>query len=86
MASTLTTDSGTSIVLSGGAQAKNIYWQVGSSATLGTTTIFKGNIMAFVSITVNNGSVVDGRLFAGSGGDASGAVTVQSSTITVPAP
>ena len=86
MGSTLTTDSGTSIVLSGGAQAKNIYWQVGSSATLGTTTTFKGNILAAVSITVNNGSVVDGRLFAGSGGDASGAVTVQSSTVTVPAP
>ncbi|HSY17836.1 MAG TPA: ice-binding family protein [Candidatus Acidoferrales bacterium] len=86
MGSTLTTDPGTSIVLSGGAQAKNIFWQVGSSATLGTTSIFKGNIMAAVTITVNNGSVVNGRLFAGSGGDASGAVTVQSSTITVPAP
>ena len=86
MASTLTTDPATSIVLSGGAQAKNVYWQVGSSATLGTTTIFKGNILAFVTITVNNGAVVEGRLFAGSGGDASGAVTVQSSTIAVPAP
>ena len=86
MASTLTTDSGTSIVLSGGAQAKNVYWQVGSSATLGTTSAFKGNILAAVTITVNSGSMVDGRLFAGSGGDASGAVTVQSSTITVPAP
>lgn len=86
MASTLVTDSGTSIVLAGGAQAKNVYWQVGSSATLGTTSIFKGNILAFVTITANSGSKVDGRLFAGSGGDASGAVTVQSSTITVPAP
>ena len=86
MASTLTIGTGTSIVLSGGAQAKNVYWQVGSSATLGTTSIFKGNILAFVTITVNNGAAVEGRLFAGSGGDASGAVTVQSSTITVPAP
>ena len=86
MASTLITTSGTSIVLAGGAQAKNIYWQVGSSATLGTTSIFKGNILAFVTITVNSGSKVDGRLFAGSGGDAAGAVTVQSSTVTVPAP
>jgi hypothetical protein len=86
MASTLITGPGTSIVLSGGAQAKNVYWQVGSSATLGTTSIFKGNILAFVTITVNNGAAVEGRLFAGSGGDASGAVTVQSSTITVPAP
>jgi len=86
MASTLVTDSGTSIVLAGGAQAKNIFWQVGSSATLGTTSIFKGNILAFVTITVSNGSTVDGRLFAGAGGNASGAVTVQSSTVTVPAP
>jgi hypothetical protein len=85
MASTLTMGTGTSIVLSGGAQAKNVYWQVGSSATLGTTSIFKGNILAAVTITVNNGAAVEGRLFAGSGGG-EGAVTVQSSTITVPAP
>ena len=85
MASTLTVGTGTSIVLSGGAQAKNVYWQVGSSATLGTTSIFKGNILAAVTITVNNGAAVEGRLFAGSGGG-EGAVTVQSSTITVPAP
>src|SRR5581483_2934692 len=84
MASTLTTDPATSIVLSGGAQAKNIFWQVGSSATLGTTSIFKGNIMAAVSITVNNGATVTGRLFAGSGGNATGAVTAQASTITTP--
>jgi len=85
MASTLTMGPGTSIVLSGGAQAKNVFWQVGSSATLGTTCIFKGNILAAVSITVNNGAAVTGRLFAGSGGG-TGSVTVQSSTITVPAP
>ena len=85
MASTLTVGTGTSIVLSGGAQAKNVYWQVGSSATLGTTSIFEGNILAAVSITVNTGAAVEGCLFAGSGGGA-GAVTVQSSTITVPAP
>jgi hypothetical protein len=85
MGSTLITDPGTSIVLSGGAQAKNVFWQVGSSATLGTTSIFQGTILAAVTITVNNGAAVEGRLFAGSGGG-SGAVTVQSSTITVPAP
>ena len=85
MASTLTMGTGTSIVLSGGAQAKNVYWKVGSSATLGTTSIFKGNILAAVTITVNNGAAVEGRLFAGSGGGG-GSVTVQSSTITVPAP
>jgi hypothetical protein len=85
MGSTLTTGPGTHIVLSGHAQAKNVYWQIGSSATLDTTTIFKGNILAAVTITVNNGAVVDGRLFAGSGGG-SGSVTVNASTITVPAP
>jgi hypothetical protein len=85
MGSTLVMGTGTSIVLSGGAQAKNVYWQVGSSATLGTTSIFKGNILAAVTITVNNGAAVEGRLFAGSGGGG-GAVTVQSSTITIPAP
>ena len=84
MASTLITGPGTSIVLSGNAQAKNVFWQVGSSATLGTTTIFKGNILASVSIIVNNGSAVDGRLFAGASGDLSGAVTVQTSTVTLP--
>jgi|GEM_PF-437113 len=86
MGSTLVTDGGTSIVLAGGAQAKNIYWEVASSATLGTTSLFTGNVLAFVSITVNNGTIVDGRLFAGAGGNASGAVTIQSSTVTVPAP
>jgi len=86
MASTLTVGVGRSVILTGGAQARNVFWQVGSSATLGTTSIFKGNILAFVTITVNSGATVDGRLFAGAGGNASGAVTVQSSTVTVPAP
>jgi len=87
MASTLILDTGTSIVLSGGAQAKNVYFQVGSSATLTGNNIFKGNILAAITITVNAGSDVEGRLFAGSGGDQpTGAVTVQSSTVTVPAP
>jgi hypothetical protein len=85
MASTFIMDPGTSIVLSGNAQAKNVYFWVGSSATLDTTTIFKGNILAAVTITVNNGSNISGRLFAGAGGG-TGAVTVQSSTITVPTP
>ena len=86
MDSTLITEPGSSIVLSGGAQAKNIYWKVLTSATLKTTTIFKGNILADVSITLQNGCAVEGRLFAGSGPGGAGAVTVQSSIITVPAP
>ena len=51
MASTLTTTSGRQVILSGGAKAANIFWQVGSSATLGTASVFKGNILAFTSIT-----------------------------------
>jgi hypothetical protein len=83
MGSTLTTGPGAQVILAGGAKASNIFWQVGSSATLNTTTIFKGNVLAAVTITVNNGSAVEGRLLAGSSSD--GSVTVNASTVTVPA-
>ena len=46
VASTLTTTSGRKVILSGGAKSNNVYWQVGTSATLGTTSVFKGTIMA----------------------------------------
>lgn len=62
--STLTTAVGANIVLTGGAQACNVFWQVGTSATLGTGTFFKGTIMADQSITDNGSSVVQGRLLA----------------------
>jgi hypothetical protein len=83
MGSTLTTGPGAQVILAGGAKAGNIFWQVGSSATLNTTTIFKGNILAAVTITVNKGSVVVGRLLGGS--TSGGSVTINASTITVPA-
>jgi len=86
MGSTLTTAPTSQVILAGGAKASNIFWQVGSSATIDTTTIFKGNVLAAVSITLNAGAVVEGRMFAGSDGTASGAVTLDSNTITVPAP
>jgi hypothetical protein len=73
------------VILAGGAQAKNVFWQVGSSATIDTTTAFKGNVLAAVSITLNTGAVVQGRMFAGSGGGAA-SVTVNASSITVPGP
>ena len=83
MGSTLTTGPGAQVILAGGAKAGNIFWQVGSSATLNTTTIFYGNILAAVTITVNTGSVVTGRLLGGSNSD--GSVTINGSTVTVPA-
>lgn len=79
MGSTLTTISGTQIVLAGGAKASNIFWEVGSSATLGTASIFKGNILAAISISVNTGAVIEGRLLT-----ETGAVSLLSNTVTVP--
>jgi hypothetical protein len=61
MGSTLVTDAGTSIVLAGNAQWKNIYWSVGSSATFGTNSIFQGNVLAEASITLTTGATLNGR-------------------------
>jgi len=77
--STLTTITGTQVVLAGGAQAKNIFWQVGSSATLGTNSIFKGNILALASITITTGVNLEGRALA-----QTAAVTLDTNTITAP--
>ena len=77
--STLTTIGSTQVVLAGGAQAKNVFWQVGSSATLGTNSIFMGNILALQSITLDTGATLTGRALA-----RNGAVTMDSNTITVP--
>ena len=81
MASTLTTTAGCQVILSGGAKAANIYWQVGSSATLGTVSVFKGNILASTSITVTTGAAVEGRVLA-----RTAAITLDTATITLPAP
>jgi hypothetical protein len=81
MASTLTTTSGRQVILSGGAKAANVFWQVGSSATLGTTSVFKGNILALASITVTTGATLEGRALA-----QTGAVTLDSNTVTIPVP
>lgn len=67
IASTLTTTSGRKVILSGGALASNIFWQVGSSATFGTTSVFKGTILAMQSITFNTGATLDGRALARTG-------------------
>jgi hypothetical protein len=82
--STLTTTGG-SVILAGGAKAGNIFWVVGTSATL-SGPIFQGNILANVSITQNGGVTVNGRLFAGSGPGGAGSVTVNGVSVNVPAP
>jgi hypothetical protein len=75
----LTTESASSVLLINGASACNVYWQVGSSADLGTTTKFVGNLMALSSISVKNGAVVEGRLLA-----RNGAVTLINDVLTRP--
>jgi hypothetical protein len=65
--------------LAGGAQAANIFWIVGTSATLGTTSVFYGNILADQAITLNTGAVLNGRALA-----RIAAVTLDASTITKP--
>ena len=79
MASTLTTTTGRQVILAGGAQASNIFWQVGSSATLGTNSVFKGTIMADQSISLTTGATLDGRALA-----RIAAVTLQSNVVTKP--
>jgi hypothetical protein len=79
-ASTLITASASQVKLVNGASPCNVFWQVGSSATLGTTTSFKGTILALTSITLNTGATVDGRMLA-----RNGAVTLDSNTINNPA-
>jgi hypothetical protein len=74
--STLTTASGSSVALINSGQNCNVFWQIGSSATLGTATTFIGNILAQASITLTTGARVAGRTLA-----RTGAVTLDSNTI-----
>lgn len=75
--STLTTGSGSQVILANGASACNIFWQVGSSATLGTYSTFNGNILALTSITITTGVNLQGRALA-----QNGAVTLDTDVIT----
>lgn len=75
--STLTTASASTVALLNDAQACNVFWQIGSSATLGTNTTFVGTIMALTSISVTTGTTVDGRALA-----RNGSVTLDSNIFT----
>jgi hypothetical protein len=79
--STLTTGTDTQVFLINGAKASNVFWQVGTSATLGTTSVFRGNILAEDSITVNNSATMVGSALA-----LTGAVTLEANGITIPPP
>lgn len=79
IATTLMTTSGRQVVLIGGAKAANIYWQVGTSATLGTTTVFKGTIMADQAITLLAGATLEGRALA-----RITAVALEANAVTLP--
>jgi hypothetical protein len=79
--STLTTAPGNSqVIMAGGATSHNVFWQIGSSATLGTSTTFAGTIMASQSISLSSGVTLNGRALA-----SIGAVTLISDTVNVPA-
>lgn len=77
MASTLVTASASVVDVINGANACNVFWQVGSSATLGTGTTFRGNILALTSIALTTGASIEGRALA-----RNGQVTMDTNTIT----
>lgn len=74
--SALTTGANSSVVMTSGGVGKNVYWQIGSSATFGASTAFCGNLIAFTAITMNPGAFTTGRVFA-----LNAAVTVNGTTI-----
>jgi hypothetical protein len=78
-ASTLVTGTGSTIQILGGASICNVFWQVGSSATLGSGSTFVGTIMAQESVSVGNAATIQGRLLA-----STSAVTLINDTITRP--
>jgi len=77
--STLLMAANSQVVLTGGAQAGNVYWLVGSSATVGADTAFEGNLLAYSAITLGAGATVDGLVAA-----ETGAITLDNNTISVP--
>jgi len=74
--STLTTASGSSVLVTNGGSTCNVFWQVGSATTLGTGTTFAGNILSLTSITLTTSASVAGRTLA-----RNGAVTLDSNNV-----
>jgi hypothetical protein len=81
MASTLTTSVNSSVTLINRANACNVFWEVGSSATLNTGSVFSGTMLAQASISIGTGSTINGRALA-----RVGAVTMLSDVVTVTGP
>ena len=79
MVSGLTVNSNARVLLTGGAKAAKVFWQVGSSATLGTNSVFKGTIMADQSISMATGATLEGRALA-----QVGAVTLDTNVVKLP--
>jgi hypothetical protein len=79
IAQTLTVGNGAAVLLTGGAQAKNIFWQVAGATTLGTTAEFQGVILCKTAIALKTGATLDGRALAQT------AVTLQMNAVTQPA-
>lgn len=78
IAGTLIMSSAVNITLSGGAQAKNIFWQTAGAVTIGTTSHFEGNILGQTGINLQTGASINGRMLAQT------AVTLQMNTVTQP--
>jgi hypothetical protein len=78
IAGDLTVDNDAAVILSGGAQPSNIFWQVGGQATLGTTVVMKGIILSQTAIVLNTGSTLEGRALAQT------AVTMQANMVYEP--
>jgi ice-binding like protein len=78
IAQDLTVGNGAIVTLAGGARARNVFWQVGGAATLGTTSNFKGIILSQTAVTFNTGAVIQGRALAQT------AVTLDATAVTQP--
>lgn len=81
-ASTLIAETGSRVVLAGGALGCNVFWQVGSAATLRTGSTFVGTVMAHDDITLESSVTVDGRMLAGAQANGAGALVLETDTIT----